>query len=70
MPIEIVGVVKDLKGVDLREEAKPWTFTPALQHDAPSQMTFYVRFKQDPRALVQAAHERSTDWMLRFRFTT
>jgi len=40
---------------DLREEAKPWTFTPALQHDAPSQMTFYIRSEQDPRALAQAA---------------
>jgi predicted permease len=55
MPMEIVGVVRDLKGIDLRETEKAWTFTPALQNAAPSEMTFYVRSKQDPRALVQAA---------------
>jgi len=57
MPMEIVGVVKDLKGGDLREKIKPWTFTPALQEEKPSEITYYIRTTQDPISLAQAARQ-------------
>ncbi len=53
--IEIVGVVRDMKEGDLREKAKPWTFTPALQNTAPGAMTFYLRTAGDPLAMAPAA---------------
>jgi len=56
-PIEIVGVVKDIKGGDLREKIKPWTFTPALQEAKPSEITFYIRTTQDPLSVAQAARQ-------------
>src|SRR5205823_1450988 len=31
---EIVGVVKDSRSVDLKQEARPWTYMPALQQSA------------------------------------
>ncbi|HVT58298.1 MAG TPA: ABC transporter permease [Thermoanaerobaculia bacterium] len=46
--IEIVGVVKNLKSGDLRDAARPFTFTPALQDAQPGEMTFYVRSRRDP----------------------
>jgi ABC-type antimicrobial peptide transport system permease subunit len=36
----VIGVVKDLKTVDLKEQPKPWTFTSALQSGNPS--TFFL----------------------------
>ena len=52
---EIVGVARDLKGGDLKEKNKPWTFTPALQDEKPSEMTFYIRTNRSPLALAQEA---------------
>ncbi len=52
---EIVGVVQDMKSGDLREKIKPWTFTPVLQDEHPSEVTFYLRTSQDPLNLAQAA---------------
>ncbi|HLW97580.1 MAG TPA: ABC transporter permease [Candidatus Acidoferrales bacterium] len=57
LDMQIVGVVKDLKTTDLKEEPKPYTFTPALQNAQPSAMTFYVRSRQNPRILGQAARQ-------------
>ncbi len=57
MPFEIVGVVKDLKGGDLKEAAKPWTYTAALQDETPSAMTFYVRTGQEPITMTQSIRE-------------
>ncbi len=55
LDIEIVGVARDMKGGDLKETMKLWTYTPALQDEKPSQLTFYIRTSQDPLALAQAA---------------
>ena len=54
---EIVGVTRDMKGGDLREKAKPWTFTPELQDETPSGVTFYLRTSQDPLSVAQAARQ-------------
>jgi len=56
-PMEIVGVVKDMKEADLKEKAKPWTFTPVLQNVAPGAATFYVRTARNPLTLAQAARQ-------------
>jgi predicted permease len=55
--MEIVGVVKPMKGGDLRETPKPYTYTPVLQQERPSAITFYVRSGADPRALAQGARQ-------------
>jgi predicted permease len=57
LDMEIVGVARDMKGGDLREKAKPWTFTPALQDAAPAELTYYLRTNQDPLSLAQAARQ-------------
>ncbi|MGD0364654.1 MAG: ABC transporter permease [Bryobacteraceae bacterium] len=53
--LEIVGVVEDMKVGNLKEKAKPWTFTPMLQDPAPGAITFYVRTARGPLAAAQAA---------------
>jgi predicted permease len=55
--IEIVGVVKDMKGGDLKEKAKPWTFLPVLQNTAPGAITFYIRTARNPLSIAQAARQ-------------
>jgi predicted permease len=40
---EIVGVVRDFKHSDLREEVPPSAFFPYTQDERPSELTFYVR---------------------------
>jgi len=56
-PMEIVGVVKDMKEGDLKEKPKPWTFTPVLQNPAPGAVTFYVRTARNPLTVAQAARQ-------------
>src|SRR5579884_3014992 len=51
MPFRIIGVVKDMKGSNLKEEPKPWTYLPALQSEKPWGMTYYVRTSGDPKSL-------------------
>ncbi len=52
LEIQVVGVVRDMKGGgDLREEAKPWTYMAALQEEKPSELDFYVRARRDPLAI-------------------
>ncbi|HUE02273.1 MAG TPA: ABC transporter permease [Bryobacteraceae bacterium] len=57
MPLEIVGVVKDMKVSDLKEKPKPWTFAAALQDASPGAMTFYMRTARHPLALAPAAQQ-------------
>jgi predicted permease len=52
MLYEIVGVVPDVKGGDLKEEPKPYTYMPLLQDEKPSAVTYYVRTVQDSMAVV------------------
>jgi predicted permease len=55
LSIEIVGVVRDFKAGDLKDKPSPYTFTAALESPDLSEMTFYIRSRQDPRALAEAA---------------
>jgi len=43
LDIEIVGVVKDSKSSDVSEKARAYVYTPYLQYDRLSDLTFYVR---------------------------
>lgn len=43
LDIEIVGVVKDAKSRSLKEKIHREVYTPALQDEAPSTLTFYIR---------------------------
>jgi predicted permease len=52
---EIVGVVKDAKGNDMREKPAPWAYTPALQEPQPGAMHFYLQTKSAPLSLAAAA---------------
>jgi predicted permease len=56
-PMEIVGVVNEMKEGNLKEKARPWTFTPVLQDTAPGAITFYVRTARNPLAVAQAARQ-------------
>jgi ABC-type antimicrobial peptide transport system permease subunit len=57
LEFEIVGVARDMKGGDLKEATRPWTFTPELQDLTPSELTFYLRTSQDPLALAHPARQ-------------
>jgi predicted permease len=51
--LEIVGVVKDGKTENLREDKRhPFVYLPYMQDDAVSSLTFYVRSTRDPEQLV------------------
>ncbi len=53
--MEIVGVVRDMKGEDMREQPRAYNFTPVLQNKAPGPITFYIRTLRDPVAVAPAA---------------
>ena len=55
--LEIVGVVKDIKGGDLKEKPRPWTFTPVLQNTQPGATTFYIRTVANPLAAARSARQ-------------
>lgn len=51
--LEIVGVVKDGKTANLREDQRyPFVYLPYMQDDAVSSLTFYVRSQRDPEQLA------------------
>lgn len=55
LPFEIIGVVADHKGVDLKEDAWPRTYQPLLQAKRPSYMAFYLHAQGDPEGLASGA---------------
>jgi putative ABC transport system permease protein len=50
--IEIVGVVKNSKHMDVRSEIRPFLYTPYAQSTDLGQLTFYVRTAADPLAMA------------------
>jgi len=52
--LEIVGVVKDFRNTNLREEPKRFVFMPFAQTDELNEMTFYVRARGDVAAVTTA----------------
>jgi len=55
--IEIVGLVKDGKHADLREDPEPFAYYSYVQHQSIIRMTFYARTSQDPTAIGGALRE-------------
>ena len=49
--IEVVGVVRDGKHADLREDPETFVYYPYVQHDSIMRMNIYVRTSQDPLVL-------------------
>jgi predicted permease len=71
--IEIVGIVRDAKYRDLRQETPPAIFLLAIQNSAVRRMTFEVRTTSQPTAMISAIREtvRQLDSNLPlFEFTT
>ena len=56
--IEVVGVVRDSKHTDLREDPEPFAYLPYVQNDKTFRMTYYVRTAQDPMVLATALREQ------------
>ena len=52
--IEIVGVVKDEKGVGLRDEVPRFVYIPYMQDPTVTELTFYVRTAQAPEQMGNA----------------
>jgi putative ABC transport system permease protein len=61
-PLEIIGVVKDVRYVDLREDVHPFAYVPVSQDAAPgSFMTFELRSSAgSPTFLISAAKSSIT----------
>lgn len=55
LDMEIVGVVKDAKSKDLKEEPKREVYISALQDEHPSNLTFYVRTAGDANRMARLA---------------
>lgn len=51
MDMQIVGVVKDVKQIDLKQKPGNQVWTASLQTEHPSAITFYVKTYSDPRAI-------------------
>jgi len=59
MPIEIVGIAKDSKYADVREEKQRFAFCPYAQEYNPNigAMTYYVRTAQEPASIGPALRQ-------------
>jgi len=51
---EIVGIVRDFKHGDLREQVKPTVFFPYPQNERPQSLTFYIRSARSESELAAA----------------
>jgi predicted permease len=51
---EVVGVVKNSKNANLREDPQPFAYYSYLQHQNIMRMNFYVRTSSDPLTLASA----------------
>ncbi len=51
---EIIGVVRDAKHANVREETKPFVYSPYTQDENLGSITFYVRSSQDAATVIPA----------------
>jgi predicted permease len=55
-PVEIIGMVRDVKYLDLREDVRPTVYVAADQNASPGkEVTFELRVASNPAAMVKAA---------------
>jgi predicted permease len=59
--VEIVGVTKDSKNVDLRQDIRPYVLVPYSHSSHFGDATFYVRTNQDPASLATAIRKTVKD---------
>ena len=52
LDIEIVGVVKDSRHMDVKENPKTFVYIPYTQEETAGELTYYVRTSQDPIVLA------------------
>lgn len=55
LPFEVIGVVADHKGKDMREDGLPRTYWPLLQQENPDHIAFYLRTQANPQGLLTGA---------------
>jgi putative ABC transport system permease protein len=60
--VEIVGVAKDSKNVDLRQDVRPYVLVPYSHSPNFGSATFYVRTNQDPVSLATAVRKTVRDY--------
>ena len=53
-PIEIVGVVKDIKDANMKQEETRYVYLPLHQAENPGQVAFYLRTEADPGQIMNA----------------
>ena len=61
LDVEIIGVVKDSKNVDLRQAVEPYVLVPYSHSSHFGSATFYVRTNQDPVSLATAVRKTVRD---------
>jgi putative ABC transport system permease protein len=61
LDVEIIGVVKDSKNVDLRQDIRPYVLVPYSHSSHFGNATFYIRTNQDPVSLATAARKTVQD---------
>lgn len=54
---EIIGVVRDARHANVREEVRPFVYTPYTQDKDLGSITFYVRASQDAATIVPALRQ-------------
>ena len=59
--MEVIGVVKDIKYTDLRDEIPPQAYVPYLASRYVGGMTVYVRTTADPKVLMNLIREKVRD---------
>jgi predicted permease len=62
LDVEIVGVVKDSKNIDLRQDIGPYVLVPYSHSSHFGNATFYVRTHQDPVSLATAVRKTVQDY--------
>jgi len=67
--MEIIGVVKDIKYTNLRDDIPEQAFIPYLGSHWLSSMTVYLRTKADPNQLIRLCTRRSVSSILTCRST-
>jgi predicted permease len=59
--MEIIGVVKDIKYTNLRDEIPPQAYVPYLSSKGAGGMTVYIRTTADPHAMMNLIREKVRD---------
>ncbi len=61
LDIEIVGVVKDSRHMDVKETPKAFVYIPYTQEESAGELTYYVRTSQDPVVLAGIVRQTVQD---------